>query len=185
MKKQVAHWMVLIVIFAAASAMASTILPLNVDTSISEFYPTEALDTVVLELRSRNIPGSLRHRLSVCSFDLSSVSNAISGAVFTVDVVAADSDSFAIDLFGVVDGADQVWDTTLTYNSAHWLTAPNGNVDRDHDAAKVVSLDQWQLRCCEYGGVEWRVRHGYQPDSNRRRKQAVPAVDHQVQLGPS
>lgn len=143
MKKQVTHWMVLIVIFAAASAMASQItLPSNGDNSPAEFFPDVVQNLNVMELRSRNVAGSLRHQLPVFGVDLSSVSDAVTGAVFTVQIAVADADSFTIDVFGVVDGAaNETWDpATLTYNNAPWLNAPNGNVDRDYIAEKVVSL---------------------------------------------
>lgn len=143
MKNKIIHWMVLIVVFVAASTMASQItLPSNGDNSPAEFYPDVIQDQNVMELRSRNVAGSLRHRFPVFGVDLSSVSDAVTGAVFSVQIAVADADSFTIDVFGVVDGAaNETWNpTTLTYNNAPWLNAPNGNIDRGYIAEKVVSL---------------------------------------------
>jgi hypothetical protein len=96
-------------------------------------------------LRSRNITGSVRHQVGLFKFDLTSVTETVTNAAFKFTVTTGDSDSFSLDVFGVVDNATyEDWDAaTATYYNAPFIDGDAADaltVDRDHLAGATTLL---------------------------------------------
>ena len=94
-----------------------------------EHTPTDTSgDRAFLELRSRSVAGTERHIVAFLRFDLAGVTKPINAATLRLWIASTgvDSDAFAIDVFGIVDGApgELNWiASSLSYESAPGLAA--------------------------------------------------------------
>lgn len=138
-------------LFVGYSTQAATITTATgsgADDDVVEIDPTgnSGIDRDFLELRSRNIAGSTRHRVAYLKFDLTGLgfTNPIGSASlgFSFNSSTTDGDTFSIDVFGVIDGTtgEDTWTPVgLTYNDAPGITTANyPNIDRNQE--NVVSL---------------------------------------------
>lgn len=133
---------------SAQAAVITTATGSGADDDVVENTPdnNSGIDRTFLELRSRNVSGSTRHRVAYFKFDLSGLSftNPIGAASlsFSFNSSTTDADVFNIDVFGVIDGTagEDTWTPAgLTYNAAPGITTDDyPNPDRDHE--NVVSL---------------------------------------------
>jgi rhamnogalacturonan endolyase len=135
----------------SGSAVAAYSLTTGIGTGADEDIQEKApADTgggrAFLELRSGNISGSERHLTDFFRFDFTGVSGPINAASlkFWIASSRVDADSFAIDVYGVVDGVagENDWTASaLSYNNAPGLAAADyPNIDRDLAAGEFVYL---------------------------------------------
>lgn len=117
------------------------------DEDVSESSPTNATgNRAFLEFRSRLISGTERHTIAVLRFDLTGLQTPIDAATLRLWIASTqlDSDAFAIDVFGLVDGTagETTWSpATLSYNNTPGLTGGDiPNIDRDHASGATVLL---------------------------------------------
>jgi len=98
-----------------------------------------------LELRSRDVTSTTRHRVPFLRFDISVIPSGetVSGATLSWFHEAGGS-GFDVDVFGVVDGVtgEGNWTASgLTYNSAPGFSTANyPNPDRNHTAGETTFL---------------------------------------------
>ncbi|MDQ8184192.1 hypothetical protein [Pelagicoccus sp. SDUM812002] len=109
-------------------------------------------------MRSRNVSGSVRHKVPFLRFDLSSLSAPTDNTTLQLWVPSSglDSESFSIDVFGVNDGVsgEDKWNAaSLSYNTAPGLTTGNADVDRDHVANEVSYLGSITYPGSNYTGA--------------------------------
>ncbi len=117
------------------------------DEDVREQTPTDASGgRAFLELRSRAIAGTERHIPAFFRFDFTGVTGPINAVSlkFWIASSTVDSDSFTIDVYGVVDGVagESDWSaSTLSYNNAPGLGAADyPAIDRDLAAGEYVYL---------------------------------------------
>lgn len=130
-----------------AAYSLTTGIGVGTDEDVREHTPTDTSgDRAFLELRSRSIAGTERHIVDFLRFDLAGVTKPINAATLRLWIASTgvDSDAFAIDVFGIVDGApgELNWSaSSLSYDTAPGLAAGDTpNMDRDHEPGQVVSL---------------------------------------------
>ncbi len=119
------------------------------DASLHENIPDSGNDDSTVTVRSRLISGSERHSASVFRFGVAVLDGAATSAALKFDVTASDTESFAIDVFGLVDGTskgaytDADWPEAfgVTYNNMPGFSGSNYlNIDRNHVPGETVLL---------------------------------------------
>lgn len=96
-----------------------------------------------LELRSRGVSGSTRHRVPFLRFDIGSVSGTVTDATLSWNHEGNGS-GFDVDVYGVVDGVtgESNWTASgLTYNAAPGFSTANyPNNDINHSSGETTFL---------------------------------------------
>ncbi len=118
------------------------------DTTLIESLPDLVSNDGTVSVRSRLVSGTERHNVTLSRFGIFSLNGIVTQASLKFDVVAADTESFAIDVYGLEDRAtqgvftDADWtDANPSYNAMPgFSTADYPNIDRDHVSGKTVFL---------------------------------------------
>ena len=118
------------------------------DASLHENLPDAVNNDSTVTVRSRLVAGSARHSAAVFRFGVASLNDPATSATLKFDVTAADGDSFAIDVFGLVDGTtkgsftDADWpEAGVAYNTIPGFSGSNyPNIDRNHVPGETLLL---------------------------------------------
>ncbi len=118
------------------------------DASLHENIPDAVNNDSTVTVRSRLVSGSERHSASVFRFGVAALDGAATNATLKFDVTDSDTDSFAIDVFGLVDGTtkgdftDADWpEAGVAYNTIPGFSGSNyPNIDRNHVPGETVLL---------------------------------------------
>ncbi len=118
------------------------------DVNLNENIPDDPNNNETMAIRSRLVTGTERHSAAAFRFGLAPMSGTVTNATIKFYTSIADEDSFAIDVYGLVDGTtkgdytDANWPSTaVTYNTMPGISGDNyPNIDRDHVSGETVLL---------------------------------------------